>query len=82
MHHSLHATCCKDISFTVLFYPFSSFISSDKLLLDSLSKVWNRFYSETLPTLRAIFYPIQVNIRLVMLLKRRMRASVASLAEV
>ncbi|KAJ8032402.1 Proline-rich protein 5-like [Holothuria leucospilota] len=31
----------------------------DKQLLGSLSKVWNRFYSETLPTLRAIFYPIQ-----------------------
>ncbi|XP_071825971.1 uncharacterized protein [Apostichopus japonicus] len=31
----------------------------DKQLLESLSKVWDRFYSETLPTLRAIFYPIQ-----------------------
>lgn len=30
-------------------------------LLDSLAETWDFFFSDVLPTLQAIFYPVQVN---------------------
>ncbi|XP_072045524.1 proline-rich protein 5-like [Amphiura filiformis] len=32
---------------------------SGQKLLDSLSKIWNKFFIDILPTLRAVFYPVQ-----------------------
>lgn len=41
-----------------LLLPISVFVGEDRI--DVLSEVWDHYFTETLPTLQAIFYPVQV----------------------
>lgn len=41
-----------------LLLPISVFIGEDRI--DVLSEIWDHYFTETLPTLQAIFYPVQV----------------------
>lgn len=41
-----------------LLLPMSIFIGEDRI--DVLSEIWDHYFTETLPTLQAIFYPVQV----------------------
>lgn len=41
-----------------LLLPMSVFIGEDRI--DVLSEIWDHYFTETLPTLQAIFYPVQV----------------------
>lgn len=36
-------------------------VSTGQKLLDSLAETWDFFFSDVLPTLQAIFYPVQVS---------------------
>lgn len=41
-----------------LFFPIFVFLGEDRI--DILSEIWDHYFTETLPTLQAIFYPVQV----------------------
>lgn len=41
-----------------LLFPISLYLGEDRI--DILSEIWDRYFTETLPTLQAIFYPVQV----------------------
>lgn len=43
---------------TKVLAPISVFIGEDRI--DVLSEIWDHYFTETLPTLQAIFYPVQV----------------------
>ena len=41
-----------------LLLPISVFVDEDRI--DVLSEIWDHYFTEILPTLQAIFYPVQV----------------------